>query len=59
MVFGHQKCFRGYWVLIGSPEGVPGTPPTKDMGLMGQEREHTSLAYEEDEERGEDKESVE
>src|SRR3989337_2907259 len=26
MVFGHRKCFGGYRVLIGSPEGVPGTP---------------------------------
>jgi hypothetical protein len=29
MVFGHRKCFRGYRVLIGSPEGVPGTPGKK------------------------------
>ena len=41
MVFGHQKCFGGYRVLIGSPEGVSGNP-SKDMGFMGQEREHTS-----------------
>ena len=26
IVFGHRKCFGGYRVLIGSPEGVPGTP---------------------------------
>ena len=26
IVFGHQKCFGGYKVLIGSPKGVPGTP---------------------------------
>ena len=26
IVFGHRKCFRGYRVHIGSPEGVPGTP---------------------------------
>ena len=25
MVFGHRKCFGRYQVLIGSPEGVPGT----------------------------------
>ena len=26
MVFGHRKCFGMHRVLIGSPEGVPGTP---------------------------------
>ena len=41
MVFGHRKCSGGYQVLIGSPERVSGTPG-KDMGLMGQVREHTS-----------------
>ena len=41
MVFGHRKCSKGYRVHIGSPEGVPGNPG-KDMGLMGQVREHTS-----------------
>ena len=40
-VFIHQKCFGGYRVLIGSPEGVPGTP-IKDMRLMGQEGKCTS-----------------
>ena len=41
MVFGHQKCSREYQVLIGSPEGVSGTPgnPTAHMGLV---KEHTS-----------------
>ena len=29
--------FWGYRVHIGSPEGVPGTPPGNYMGLMGQE----------------------
>ena len=33
--------FRGYRVLIGSSEGVPGNP-AKDMGLMGQEGKRTS-----------------
>ena len=41
MVFGHRKCFRGYRVLIGSPEGVSGTPgnPMDHMCLV---KEHTS-----------------
>ena len=41
MVYGHRKCFGGYRVHIGSPEGVPGTP-NKDMGLMGQEGKRSS-----------------
>ena len=41
MVFGHQNCSRGYRVLIGSPEGVPGTPG-KDMGLIGPREGRTS-----------------
>ena len=27
MVFRERKCFGTYWEGIGSPEGVPGTPP--------------------------------
>jgi hypothetical protein len=43
MVFGHQKCFRGYQVLIGSPEGVPGTPPPRQRyGLNGPREGQTS-----------------
>ena len=41
MVFGHQKCFGGHRVLIGSPEGVSGTPDNP-MGHMGLVKEHTS-----------------
>ena len=41
MVFRHQKCSRGYRVLIGSPEGVSGTPDNP-MGRMGLMKEHTS-----------------
>ena len=26
LVSGHRKCCGMHWVLIGSPEGVPGTP---------------------------------
>ena len=41
MVFGHRKCSGGYRVLIGSPEGVSGTPGNP-MGHMGLVKEHTS-----------------
>ena len=44
MVFGHRKCFGGYWVLIGSAERSSGHPG-KDMGLMGHEREHTKMGW--------------
>ena len=60
MVFGHRKCSEGTGYLSGHRKGVSGTPG-KDMGLMGQVREHTSPArqpYEEEKERGEGKESV-
>ena len=38
MVFGHRKCFGGYRVHIGSPEGVPGTP-AKRYGPYGPREE--------------------
>ena len=41
IVFEHRKCFEGYRVLIGSPEGVSGTPDNH-MGHMGLVKEHTS-----------------
>src|SRR3954468_22385091 len=41
MVLGHWKCSGGYRVLIGSPEGVSGTP-SNPMGHMGLVKEHTS-----------------
>ena len=34
MVFGHRKCFGKHRVLIGSLEGVPGTPD-KTYGPIG------------------------
>ena len=40
MVFGHQKCFGWYRVLIESPEGVPGSPG-RFLGLMGQKGKST------------------
>ena len=41
MVLRHRKCFGGCWVLIGSLEGVSGTP-SNPMGHMGLVKEHTS-----------------
>ena len=41
MVFGHQKFSGGYQVLIGSPEGVSGTPGNP-VGHIGLVKEHTS-----------------
>src|SRR3989337_318957 len=61
MVFEHRKCFGGYRVLIGSPEGVSGTPG-KRYGPYGPRGEtHQSQgagappiwAEPEDKERGE------
>ena len=41
LVFGHRKCSGGYRVLIGSLEGVSGTPGNP-MGHMGLVKEYTS-----------------
>ena len=41
IVFGHQKCFGVTRYLSGHRKGFR-APPTKDMGLMGQEGKHTS-----------------
>ena len=65
IVFEHRKCFGGYRVLIGSPEGVPDSPG-RYLGLMGQKgnstlahkglvRPYSGRPYEEEKERGEGK----
>ena len=41
MVFGHRKCSGGTGYISGHRKGFRATPG-KDMGLMGQVREHTS-----------------